>query len=164
VKVLLKSTFAHPDGFTGQAGDVIDLPDEIARNLLDAEPPAAEEVMDDVLIVPGTLTQAGSFGGTPAGLNTSGQTPGVAAAAPDPLQPPEAHADGLVIGSGTLPAGAPPEDTVNRAAIEAAAEAAPEGDAAADRDAGSTAEPEPEAAAADRDADTEPSKKVRKKH
>jgi hypothetical protein len=162
VKVLLKSTFAHPDGFTGQAGDVIDLPDEIARNLLDAEPPAAEEVMDDVLIVPGTLTQAGSFGGTPAGLNTSGQTPGVAAAAPDPLLPADALADGLAIGQQVLPADAPPEDTVNRGAIEAAADTAPERDPAADHDAGSTAEPEPEAAAADRDADS--AKKGRKKH
>jgi hypothetical protein len=118
MKVRLTKTFAGPDG-TGQAGDTIDLPDKQARALIKGD--AAETVEEPAgEPAPGSLTMAGSFGGTPAGLDTSGQTPGVAAPAPDPLLPPEAHADGLAVGTDV--ADAPkPEDVVNRDAIQEAA-------------------------------------------
>jgi hypothetical protein len=129
VRVRLKSTFASPDGRTGQAGDVVDLPDDLAHSLLQADPPAAEEAPEDAARepAPGTLTQAGSFGGTTAPLEESGQTPGVAAPAPDPLLPPEAHSDGLAVGAEGTPAVTP---EVNREAIDEAADEATEDEAA----------------------------------
>jgi hypothetical protein len=105
VKIRFKKTYAAPDGATAQAGDIRDLDDDRARALLEGDDPAAEEVAEDAIIPePGQAVTAGSFGGTYAPLERSGQTPGLAAPVPDPLNPAGAAAatQGLPPGSGTV--------------------------------------------------------------
>lgn len=121
VRVRVLSTFAGPDGITGQEGDVLVLDDGKANELIEAG--AAREIEEaEGPPAPGTLTMAGSFGGTAAPLSESGQTPGVAAPAPDPLMPAEAHADGQAVGAEGESA---VEPTVNKEAIEEAAAKSP---------------------------------------
>lgn len=123
MKVRLKTTFADPNGRTGQAGEVLDLPDDQARTFL--ENGNADEVPADLALAPaaGSLTMAGSFGGTSAAMPTSGQTPGIASGAPDPLLAQAPGVERLAVPT-EVPAEVPAEQTVNLPAIESAALAA----------------------------------------
>lgn len=89
MKVKLHTTFAADDGTSGQAGDAVDLPDERARQLIEAG--AAEEITEDdspeARLARGEAVQAGSFGGTTNPMQASGQSPSSPAPVPDPLLP-----------------------------------------------------------------------------